>query len=127
MNQKVVTNAAPAAIGPYSQGIISGKLVFFSGQIALDPSTGIMSDESIVSETHQVLKNIGGLLSACGIGFQQVVKVSVFVTDMGQYSVINEIYGQYFKGEALPARELVQVSALPRGGRIEISVIASLD
>lgn len=123
---KVVTDKAPAAIGPYSQGIISGNFVFFSGQIALDPATGTMNDSSIETETHQVLNNIKGLLSSCGLGFEDVVKVSVFVIDMGQYGLINDIYGQYFSGDALPARELVQVAALPRGGRIEISVTASL-
>lgn len=126
MNMKVVTDKAPAAIGPYSQGIISGNFVFFSGQIALDPATGTMNDSSIETETHQVLNNIKGLLSSCGLGFEDVVKVSVFVIDMGQYGLINDIYGQYFSGDALPARELVQVAALPRGGRIEISVTASL-
>lgn len=125
---KVIINAknAPAPIGPYNQAVItSGKILFVSGQIPMDAQTGELVTTGIQDETHKVLENIKAILNEAGVTFNNVVKASVFVTDMGQFSQINEVYAQYFTENA-PARELVQVAALPRGVNIEISVIAAL-
>lgn len=125
MHQQINTDQAPAAIGPYSQGIKAQGLVFLSGQIALDPVSGQMQDQDIRSETHQVIKNVIALLKSAHLTLDHVIKASVFVTDMGDYPVVNEIYASYFTAAVPPARELVQVAALPKGARIEISIIAA--
>lgn len=125
MHQQINTDSAPAAIGPYSQGIYAQGLYFLSGQIAIDPSTGLMKDEDVCTETHQIMKNISALLHSQSLNLGHVIKASVFVTDMSDYPVINEIYSTYFNTDVPPARELVQVSALPKGARIEISIIAA--
>lgn len=120
----ILTSAAPAPIGPYSQAIETNGMLFVSGQIALDPDTGNLVLDDIVTETHQVLKNIQAILTASGIDFSHVVKASVFVKDMNDFGKINEVYAQYFNVDNPPARELVQVAALPKFVNIEISVIA---
>ena len=119
----VKTPLAPAAIGPYSQGILVGHTLYCSGQIAIDPKTGSMVSGSIAEETERVLENLGAVLRAVGMAYENVVFCTVYLTDIDDYAQVNEVYGNYFN-EALPAREAVQVAALPRGGRVEISCVA---
>jgi 2-iminobutanoate/2-iminopropanoate deaminase len=125
MSKTIVTSKnAPAPIGPYNQAVWYGDVLFVSGQIALDPVTGELVLDSIEIETDRVLKNLEGILHAAGLTFENVLKCSVFVTDMNDFSKINAVYGKYFKEETAPARELVQVAALPRFVHVEISLIA---
>ncbi|HAJ16155.1 MULTISPECIES: RidA family protein [Sharpea] len=123
MNKVVKTDKAPGAIGPYSQGIDIGNIVFFSGQIGLDPATGKMQ-EGIEAQTHQVLKNIKGLLESQGLTFANVVKTTCFLENIDNFKLVNEIYAQYFV-EPFPARSAVGIDRLPAGALIEIEVIAS--
>ncbi len=126
MEVKVVsTKNAPEAIGPYSQGIILDKIVFFSGQIPIDPSTGNFVEGGIEEQTHQVFKNIKALLESQGLTLSNVVKTTVFMTNLGDFAKMNEIYASYFSGN-YPARSTVQVTALPKGAQVEIEVIAHL-
>lgn len=118
------TNNAPAAIGPYSQGIISGKTLYLSGQIPLDPDSGAVVGADITAQTQQVLHNIGALLEAAGIGYDKVVKTSCFLADMGDFPVFNQLYAQKFV--SCPARSCVAVKTLPKGVLVEIEVIAEL-
>jgi len=117
------TTKAPAPIGPYSQAVLSGNTLYVSGAIALDPENGNMIQNDIESETHQVMKNLGEILKASGMNYSNIVKATIFVTDLGNFGKINGVYGSYFTSE-FPARETVQVSALPKGANVEISVIA---
>lgn len=126
MKKIISTTKAPGAIGPYNQGIVHNGVLYASGQIAIDPSTGELVQGSIEEETHRVLKNIGGILEAAGCSYQDVLKASVFVKDMNHFSRINAVYAEYFKPEFAPARELVEVSNLPKFVNIEISVIAAV-
>jgi 2-iminobutanoate/2-iminopropanoate deaminase len=119
----ISTTDAPAAIGPYSQAIRSGDLVFLSGQIPLDPKTGAMVQGSIAAETERVLDNLGAVLSAAGCGFADVVRTTIFLVDLADFQAVNETYAKRF-GEAPPARATVQVAALPKGARVEIDAIA---
>ena len=121
----VVTPSAPAAIGPYSQAIVSGDLVFLSGQIPLDPATGELVSGDIQSETHRVLQNVAAVLEAAGSSFDRVLKTTVFLTDLADFGAMNAVYRGYFPDPA-PARSTIQVAALPRGARVEIDVIARL-
>lgn len=123
--KKVVinTNMAPAPIGPYNQAILTGNLLFISGQICIDPATGQLDNKDIQGETHRCMQNLRAILNAAGMNFSHVVKTTIFITDMNQFSEINEVYGQYFNGD-FPARETVQVSALPRFVNVEISMVA---
>jgi 2-iminobutanoate/2-iminopropanoate deaminase len=123
--QFIRTDEAPLPIGPYHQAIQTDQLVFISGQIAIDPATGQLVGNNIQEETHQVMKNLKAILAGSGLTFSHVVKTSIFVTDLGHFGTVNEVYGQYFEGEDYPARETVQVSALPKGVQVEISMIAS--
>lgn len=127
MDKKTVVNSsgAPAPIGPYSQAIRTGDLLFVSGQVAIDPQTGETVDTDIESETHQVMKNIGAVLQAAGVDHTHIVKCSIFVRDMDDFGRINKAYGAYFK-DSPPARETVEVSRLPKDVGVEISCIASL-
>jgi 2-iminobutanoate/2-iminopropanoate deaminase len=121
---KAVTSpSAPKAIGPYSQAIAAGGLVFCSGQIPLDPATGKIVDGDIKAQTRRVLDNLAAVLSAAGTGLHAVVRTTIFLVDLGDFEAVNEVYGGYFK-ETPPARVTVQVSALPRGARVEIDAIA---
>lgn len=122
---KIVINTpnAPAPIGPYNQAIIAGDTLYISGQICLDPATGNMDNKDIQAETHRSMQNLKAILQAAGMNFRQVVKTTIFITDMKQFSEINEVYGKYFEGD-YPARETVQVSALPKAANVEISMIA---
>ena len=124
MKKAILTNDAPAPIGPYSQAIQSGNILFISGQIAIDPATNDLITATIEDETHQVLKNIGAILKAAGLGYENVVSTSVFVKDMGLFGRINAIYSLYFNTDTPPARALVQVTELPKYVNIEISSIA---
>lgn len=119
----VKTPNAPAAIGPYSQGVLAGAMLFCSGQIGLDPVTGEMVRGEIEDEAIQVLDNLGSVLSAAGLDYQHVVQCTVFLTSLDDYAPVNEVYARYFS-EAPPAREAIQAAALPRGARVEISCIA---
>jgi 2-iminobutanoate/2-iminopropanoate deaminase len=123
MREIIKTGSAPAAIGPYSQAVRAGGFVFASGQIPLDPETGVFVEGGIVEQTHQVMRNIKALLEAAGTSLEAVVKTTVFLAEMDEYPAMNEVYGQYFK-ENPPARATVQVVRLPRDARVEIEVIA---
>lgn len=125
MSKSIVTSKnAPAPFGPYNQAVWYGDVLFVSGQIALDPATGELVLDSIEVETDRVLKNLQGILLEAGLTFENVLKCSVFVTDMNDFSKINAVYGNYFNEETAPARELVQVASLPRFVHVEISLIA---
>lgn len=121
----VKTDAAPAAIGPYSQAVKAGGFLFLSGQIPLDPATGQMVDGDIVAQTEQVMKNLGAVLTAGGATFGDVVRATIFLADLGDFAKVNEIYGRHFTADP-PARATVQVAALPRGARVEIDLVAYL-
>ncbi|MFD2889797.1 RidA family protein [Chitinophaga cymbidii] len=117
------TNSAPAPIGPYNQAVKAGSMLFVSGQIALNAETGQLVKDDIIAETHQVMQNLRNILTEAGMDFSDVVKSTIFIMDMNDFSQINEVYGKYFTGY-FPARETVQVAALPKGVNVEISVIA---
>ena len=120
----ITTQYAPAAIGPYSQAVISGGLLFASGQIPLSPETGNVTGATIKEQTEQIMKNIGAVLKAAGCGFNNVVKATCFLTDMNDFADFNEVYAKYFSGK--PARSCVAVSALPRGVLAEVEIVAEL-
>jgi 2-iminobutanoate/2-iminopropanoate deaminase len=124
VRQAVSTPSAPKAIGPYSQAIRAGSLLFVSGQVPIDPATGQIIDGDIAAQTHRVFQNIGEILRAGGSSFDHVVRTTVFLADMDDFAAMNEAYGTYFKAPA-PARATVQVSRLPRDARVEIDVIAA--
>lgn len=126
MKQIINTPNAPLPIGPYNQATAFNGLLFVSGQIALEPATGELVLENIEAETHRVLQNVQSILEAAGSSLEKVLKASVFVKDMNMFSRINAVYGEYFQPAFAPARELVQVSELPKFVNIEISVIAAL-
>lgn len=121
--QVVVTSEAPAAVGPYSQAITSGDLVFCSGQVALDPVDGELVEGTIGDETRRCFENVGAVLAAAGVTFDDVVKVNAYLTDIGDFQEFNDVYAGYF-GEAPPARATVGVAALPKGARVEVECIA---
>lgn len=123
--KKIQTNEAPAAIGPYSQAIITGNLVFTSGQIAIDPASGEVKAEGIVAQTEQVMKNLGAVLRAAGSSYEKTVKTVCFLKNMEDFAAFNEIYGRYFSGK--PARSCVAAAALPKGVLVEVEVIAEID
>ena len=124
MKRIVSTSDAPAAIGPYSQAVRSGSMLFCAGQIPLDPKTGQMVSDDISEQTRRVLENIRALLRAENLNFNHVVKTTIFLTSMGDFQTVNEIYATYFR-ENPPARSTVAVSGLPKGAKIEIEVIAA--
>lgn len=126
MKQIIKTDAAPAPIGPYNQAVAINGMLFISGQIALDPKDGTLYQGDIAMETEKVMENLRGILEAAGTDFENVIKSSIFLMDMGQFAVVNEVYGRYFQSETAPARETVQVSGLPKGVQVEISMIAAL-
>lgn len=119
----VSTEKAPGAIGPYSQAVKAGGMLFCSGQIPIDPATGEFVSDDVGEQTVQVLKNLGEVLAAGGAGFEDVVKTTIFLADMGDFATVNEIYGRYFS-ENKPARATVQAARLPRDARVEIDCIA---
>jgi len=126
MKRIIQTNDAPAPVGPYNQAIQVENLIFISGQIAIVPATGELVQSNIEAETHQVMHNLQAILSQAGATFDNVVKCSVFVKDMQLYGRINAVYSSYFQDDTAPARELVEVSNLPKFVNVEISVIAHL-
>lgn len=123
MNKIIHTESAPQPIGPYSQAVQAGQMLFVSGQIALDPVTGELITSDLESETRRVMENLHAVLLEAGYDFSEVVKTSIFLSDMTHFQTVNEIYGQYFRGN-FPARETVAVAGLPRNVNVEISVIA---
>ncbi|HNP49994.1 MAG TPA: RidA family protein [Bacteroidia bacterium] len=123
MKKIIRTENAPAPIGPYNQAVEAGNMLFVSGQIAIDPSSGQLITINIIREANQVMLNIGEILKAAGLNFSHVVKTTIFLTDMNNFTHVNEVYGQFFT-ENFPARETVQVSRLPKDVNVEISVIA---
>ena len=125
MRQAIATDQAPKAIGPYSQAIIAGNLLYCSGQIPLDPATGALVQGDLAAQTRRVLDNVGAILAAAGTGFDRVVKTTVFLADMNDFAAMNEVYATYFTSPA-PARSTVAAAGLPKGARIEIEVIAAL-
>ena len=123
---KTIINApeAPAPVGPYNHSVLAGNTLYVSGQIPINQATGQLVTDNIEDETHQVMKNMGYILAAAGMTYENIVKCSIFVTDMENYSRINAVYASYFNEETAPARELVQVANLPRYVNVEISCIA---
>ncbi len=126
-SKKIIsTTNAPAAIGPYSQGVRAGSFIFLSGQIPIDPATGNIVDGDIAAQTRRVLENLRGVLEAAGSSLDDVVGTTVYLADMGDYAAVNEVYGEFFKGSK-PARATVEVARLPRGVGVEIEGIAMVD
>jgi 2-iminobutanoate/2-iminopropanoate deaminase len=126
MSKEIIsTDAAPAAVGPYSQAVAADGLVFCSGQVALDPGTGQLIGPGIDEQTRLALENLGSVLNAGGAGFENVVKVTAYLTDMNDFQAFNEVYAEFF-GDAKPARATVGVAALPLGARVEVECIARL-
>ena len=130
MSKKIIiTPNAPSPIGPYNQAVATGNpdsgqiMLFISGQICIDPATGDLKKKDIQEETHQVMHNLKAILQEAGMDFSNVVKTTIFITDMNQFGAVNEVYGKYFESD-FPARETVQVSALPKFVNVEISMIA---
>jgi len=124
MKTIVNTPDAPAPVGPYNQSVLAGNTLYVSGQIAINQAAGTLVLDTIENETHQVMKNLGSILGASGMTYENIVKCSVFVTDMELYSRVNAVYATYFNEDTAPARELVQVANLPKYVNVEISCIA---
>lgn len=124
MFKVISTDKAPGAIGPYSQGIVCNGFLFASGQIAINPASGEVEASTIEGQTEQVMKNIGGLLEAVGTSYENVVKTTCFLADMGDFGTFNEIYAKYFTSK--PARSCVAAKALPKGVLVEVEVIAAV-
>lgn len=122
MSTKVQTELAPAAIGPYSQAVVTGDLVFTSGQIPLNPETGMLEGENIKEQTHRVCKNLDAVLTAAGSSLKKAVKTVCFLSDMADFSAFNEVYAEYFSEK--PARSCVAVKELPKGALVEVEVVA---
>jgi|TARA_B100001105_G_scaffold215392_1_gene180828 2-iminobutanoate/2-iminopropanoate deaminase len=125
MRKPITTDKAPQAIGPYSQAIAAGQLLFLSGQTPLDPATGKLVDGGIAEQTHRVMSNLRAVLTAAGASFDNVVRTTIFLADMNDFTAVNEVYGSYFENPA-PARACVQVAELPMKARVEIDAIALL-
>lgn len=123
MSEAIFTADAPAPIGPYSQAILSGSDLYCSGQIPLDPATGNVVEGDIAMQTERALQNLGNVLHAAGFGFEDVVKTTIFLTDMGDFAAVNAVYEKYF-GQSKPARSTFAAAGLPKGARIEIDCIA---
>jgi 2-iminobutanoate/2-iminopropanoate deaminase len=119
----IITNSAPAPIGPYNQAIEIGNMLFISGQVCIDPVTNQLKNKDLQEETHQVMQNLKAILEKAGMDFGNVVKTTIFITNMNRFSELNEVYAKYFS-DNFPARETVQVSALPKFVNVEISLIA---
>ncbi|CAM4296136.1 RidA family protein [Gillisia limnaea] len=124
MKKIIKTSNAPAPIGPYNQAILSGNMLYISGQIAINPKTNELVTRTIIDETKQVMENLNAILKEAGMDFENVIKTSIFISDMNNFTQINEVYGQYFDQETAPARETVEVANLPKFVNVEISAIA---
>jgi 2-iminobutanoate/2-iminopropanoate deaminase len=126
MDKKIInTPNAPAPIGPYNQAVFAGNLLFISGQVAINPVSGNIETTDILGETHQVMHNIKAILTDAGLDFSNVVKTTIFLSDMDLFATVNEVYGKYFSG-SFPARETVAVKGLPKNVNVEISMIATV-
>ncbi len=124
MNKTIITTSgAPAPIGPYSQAVLAGNTLYISGQICIDPVTGELKKNDIQEETRQVMHNLEAILQQAGMGFNHVIKTTIFITDMNRFAEVNEVYGKYFQ-DTYPARETIQAAALPKFVNVEISMIA---
>ena len=126
MKKIIFTEKAPAPIGPYSQAVLSGNTLYTSGQIALHPETGELVTGDIETETQQVMENMKAVIEAAGMTFENVIKATIFISDMNDFGRINTVYGSYFKEKTAPARETVQEAKLPKNVNVEISMIAVL-
>ena len=124
MIKKIATNKAPGAIGPYSQAVVFGNMVFTSGQIAINPASGNVEQTTIEGQTEQVMKNLGAVLEEAGSSFEKAIKTTCFLADMSDFAAFNEIYGKYFTGK--PARSCIAAKALPKGVLVEVEVIAEI-
>ncbi len=124
MKQIIETQGAPEPIGPYSQAVLHGNTLYVSGQIAIDPETGNLLQTDISKETRRVMRNLKAVLKAAGMDFSNVVKSTIFITNMNDFQKVNKVYGSYFDPVSAPARETVEVSRLPKGVQVEISCIA---
>jgi 2-iminobutanoate/2-iminopropanoate deaminase len=124
--QTITTPNGQPPVGPYSPAILSGNLLFLSGQIALDAATGQLINDSIEAEAHKVMQNVGALLQAAGANYQHLVKVTIYLTDMANFATVNQVYASYFQDGVYPARETIGISQLPRAAQVEISGIAVL-
>tara|TARA_B100000809_G_scaffold11764_1_gene10976 strand:+ start:14753 stop:15133 length:381 start_codon:yes stop_codon:yes gene_type:complete len=124
MKKIITTSKAPAPIGPYNQAVLSGNTLYTSGQIAINPENGELILDTIEAETKQVMENMKEVLAAAGMTFENIIKTSIFISDMNNFSKINAVYGEYFNEETAPARETVEVSNLPKFVNVEISAIA---
>ncbi len=124
MKKIINTSNAPAPIGPYNQAILSGNMLYISGQIAINPETNELVTRTIVDETKQVMENLNAILKEAEMDFENVIKTSIFISDMNNFTQINEVYGEYFNQETAPARETVEVANLPKFVNVEISAIA---
>jgi 2-iminobutanoate/2-iminopropanoate deaminase len=126
MSKKIIqTNTAPAPIGPYSQAVVAGNLLFLSGQVAINPASGEVEATTVAEETEQAMQNLKAVLTEAGANFDKVVKTTIFLSDMSLFAAVNEVYGKYFNGN-FPARETVAVMGLPKNVNVEISMIAAL-
>ncbi len=125
MKKIINTKNAPAPIGPYSQAILNGNMLYTSGQIAIDPKTGDLNTENIIIETKTVMENLKAVLKEAGMTFENVIKTSIFISDMNDFAAINDVYATYFNEATAPARETVEVANLPKDVNVEISVIAA--
>ncbi|GAC1430917.1 MAG: RidA family protein [Chitinophagaceae bacterium] len=124
MEKKIInTGSAPVPIGPYNQAIQFGNLLFISGQVAINPATGNIDATDVIDETHQVMHNLKAILTEAGMDFNHILKTTIFLSDMGLFATVNDVYGKYFSG-AFPARETVAVKGLPKNVNVEISMIA---
>lgn len=127
MKKVIKTDKAPAPIGPYNQACLAGNTLYVSGQIAINPETGALEVEDIATETRRVLENLTAVVEAGGAKLSDIVKCSIFISDMGQFAAINAVYAEYFPEDTAPARETVEVACLPKNVNVEISCIAVLD
>lgn len=126
MTKRINTEKAPAAIGPYSQGVTAGNFLFVSGQLPIDPKTGSIDADNVADQARQSLTNLSQILEAAGTSMDKVVKTTVFIQHMDDFAVMNEVYAQFFQGEVLPARSAVEVAKLPKGALVEIEAVAAL-
>jgi 2-iminobutanoate/2-iminopropanoate deaminase len=127
MKKIIKTDKAPAPIGPYNQAVLTGNMLYISGQIALNPETNELETDELQKETTRVMQNLKAILAEAGMDFENVIKTSIFISDMNNFAKINEVYGSYFNAETAPARETVEVANLPKFVNVEISAIAVKD
>ena len=124
MKKEISTRMAPEAIGPYSQAVKAGDFLYISGQLPIDPNVGTIVEGGIESQVNQVLQNLNAILKEADMSFENVIKTTVLLTDLGDFATVNQIYAQYFNGEVLPARAAFQVAALPKAAMVEIELVA---